>query len=270
LNKKIYIISLISEIFIARYSLFNIALINYACDWRQRNLKLRYHRTRGESKCTYDLFVHVFPYLARFVCLLSALSLVHVSVCDVFVIDRSNCFDPVFAMQHLSWKRVESQQDLQLQNRGNELPWTSLRIMDHHQMMTSVSVRRRPDVLFSTSLIQTLIYLFPSSLVNANFAGKRKFQMWYFLPPNLQLNLLSLAEAAFFRRGTRTVLCFEVTTRYSVSAFFLKSVRRYANLVPRSGQVSAGTRYLFFRQRRMLAKEISISTRCEFGHLWDR
>ena len=43
---------------------------------------------------------------------------------------------------------------------------------DHHQMMTSVSVRRRPDVLFSTSLIQTLIYLFPSSLVNANFAGK--------------------------------------------------------------------------------------------------
>lgn len=32
LNKKIYIISLISEIFIARYSLFNIALIIYACD----------------------------------------------------------------------------------------------------------------------------------------------------------------------------------------------------------------------------------------------
>ena len=43
---------------------------------------------------------------------------------------------------------------------------------DHHQMMTSVSVRRRPDVLFSTSLIQTLIYLFPSSSVNAKFAGK--------------------------------------------------------------------------------------------------
>ena len=43
---------------------------------------------------------------------------------------------------------------------------------DHHQMMTSVSVRRRPDVLFSTSLIQTLIYLFPSSLVNAKFAGE--------------------------------------------------------------------------------------------------
>ena len=43
---------------------------------------------------------------------------------------------------------------------------------DHHQMMTSVSVRRRPDVLFFTSLIQTLIYLFPSSLVNAKFAGE--------------------------------------------------------------------------------------------------
>ena len=105
--------------------------------------------------------------------------------------------------------------------------------------------------------------LFPLSLST----GKRKFQMWYFLPPNLQLNLLSLAEAAFFRRGTRTVLCFEVTTRYNV--YNAKSVRRYANLVPRSGQVSAGTRYLFFRQRKMLAKEISISTRSEFGHLSD-
>lgn len=111
------------------YSLFKVALINYACDLRQRNLKLHYHPIRGESKCTYDLFARVFPYLARFVCLLSALSLVHVSICHVVVIDRSNFFDPVFAMQHLSWKRVESQQDLQLQNRGNELPWTSLRIM---------------------------------------------------------------------------------------------------------------------------------------------
>ena len=43
---------------------------------------------------------------------------------------------------------------------------------DHHQMMTSIPVQRRPDVLFFTSLIQTLIYLFPSSLVNAKLAGK--------------------------------------------------------------------------------------------------
>ena len=78
----------------------------------------------------YDLFACVFPHLARVVCLLSALSLVHFSVCHVVVIDRSNCFDPVFAMQHLSWKRVESQQDHQfIQNCGNELLWTSLRIM---------------------------------------------------------------------------------------------------------------------------------------------
>ena len=108
---------------------------------------------------------------------------------------------------------------------------------------------------------------FTTFVISTLSTGKRKFQMWYFLPPNLQLNLLSLAEAAFFRRGTRTVLCFEVTTRYNV--YNAKSVRRYANLVPRSGQVSAGTRYLFFRQRKMLAKEISISTRSEFGHLSD-
>lgn len=110
---------------------------------------------------------------------------------------------------------------------------------------------------------------FKTFFISTLSTGKRKFQMWYFLPPNLQLNLLSLAEAAFFKHGTRTVLCFEVTVRYNVSAFFLKSVRRYANLVPTSGQVSAGTRYLFFRQRKMVSKEISISTKCEFGHLWD-
>lgn len=129
-RRKLLFFSLIRKIFLARYSLFNIALINYACDWRQRNLKLHYHPTRGKSKCTYDFFARVFSHLARVVCLLSALSLVHLSVCHVVVIDRSNFFDPVFAMQRLSWKRVESQQDLQfIQNRGNELPWTSLRIM---------------------------------------------------------------------------------------------------------------------------------------------
>lgn len=68
---------------------------------------------------------------------------------------------------------------------------------DHHQMMTSISVRRRPDVLFFTSLIQTSIYLFPSSSVNAKFAGKMiRLEPNTLKPEKRQTALLVLIKAS--------------------------------------------------------------------------